>query len=71
MGIEYLPSVANFLCFTVPGDAADVYGALLREGIIVRPLANYGLHRSLRVTVGLEDENTRFLDALKKVTSKP
>ena len=71
MGIEYLPSVANFLCFAVPGDAADVYAALLREGIIVRPLANYGLHRSLRVTVGLEDENTRFLDALGKVTSKP
>ena len=71
MGIEYLPSVANFLCFAVPGDAADVYAALLREGIIVRPLANYGLHRSLRVTVGLEDENTRFLDALDKVTSKP
>jgi histidinol-phosphate aminotransferase len=69
MGIEYIPSVANFLCFEVPGEAADVYAALLHEGIIVRPLANYGLHRSLRVTVGLEDENRHFLDALKKVTS--
>jgi len=39
--------------------------------IIVRPLANYGLPRSLRVTVGLEDENTRFLGALKKVISTP
>ena len=66
MGIEYIPSVANFLCFAVPGDAGDVYTALLHEGIIVRPVASYGLPRHLRVTVGLEDENTRFLEALKK-----
>ena len=71
MGIDYIPSVANFLCFNLPGEAADVYTGLLHEGIIVRPLANYGLPRSLRVTVGLEDENTRFLGALKKVTSTP
>jgi histidinol-phosphate aminotransferase len=71
MGIEYIPSVANFLCFTAPADAADLYAALLREGVIVRPLANYGLRRSLRVTVGLEDENRRFLDALKRIISKP
>lgn len=67
MGIEYMPSVANFLCFEVPGDAGDVYTALLHEGIIVRPVASYGLPRHLRVTVGLEDENTRFLEALKKI----
>jgi histidinol-phosphate aminotransferase len=67
LGIEYMPSVANFLCFAVPGDAGDVYTALLHEGIIVRPVASYGLPRHLRVTVGLEDENTRFLDALKKI----
>ena len=67
MGIEYVPSVANFLCFAVPGDAGDVYTALLHEGIIVRPVASYGLPRHLRVTVGLEDENTRFLEALKKI----
>lgn len=67
MGIEYIPSVANFLCFAVPGDAGDVYTALLHEGIIVRPVASYGLPRHLRVTVGLEDENTRFLEALKKI----
>lgn len=71
MAIEYIPSVGNFLCFAVPGDAADVYSALLQEGIIVRPVANYGLPRHLRVTVGLEDENARFLDALKKVLARP
>ncbi len=67
MGIATIPSVANFLCFAVPGNAADVYTALLHEGIIVRPVASYGLPRHLRVTVGLEDENARFLEALKKV----
>lgn len=69
MGVEYIPSVANFLCFQVPGNAADVYTALLQEGIIVRPLANYGLPGHLRVTVGLEDENTRFLHALRTIVA--
>jgi histidinol-phosphate aminotransferase len=71
MGIEYIPSVANFVCFAPPGDAAGIYTALLHEGIIVRPLAGYGMHRHLRVTIGLEDENSRFLDALKKVVARP
>jgi histidinol-phosphate aminotransferase len=71
MGVEYIPSVANFLCFALPGDAADVYTALLHEGIIVRALANYGLPGHLRVTVGLEGENARFLDVLNKIISTP
>jgi histidinol-phosphate aminotransferase len=70
-GIEYIPSVANFLCFAVPGDAAHVYNGLLREGVIVRPLGVYGLPGHLRVTVGLEDENARFLHALDKVIDRP
>ncbi len=69
MGIEYIPSVANFLSFAVPGDASGVFAALLLEGVIVRPLANYGLGQHLRVTAGLEDENVHFLDALKRVIS--
>ncbi len=72
MGIEVIPSVANFLSFAVPGGAAsEVYSRLLHEGIIVRPVANYGLPGHLRVTVGLEDENARFLEALAKVVSQP
>ena len=46
------------------GDATKVYGALLRQGVIVRPVANYGLPEWLRITVGLADENARFLEAL-------
>ncbi len=69
--IEYIPSVANFLCFATPGDSAGVYAGLLREGVIVRPLGVYGLPGHLRVTVGLEDENARFLHALDKVNGRP
>jgi histidinol-phosphate aminotransferase len=71
MGIETIPSVANFVCFAVPGGAAaDVYSRLLHEGIIVRPVASYGMPGHLRVTVGLEDENARFLEALAKVLAQ-
>ena len=44
-----------------------VYNSLLREGVIVRPVGGYGLKSHLRVSVGLEEENERFILALKKV----
>lgn len=66
LGLDYIPSVGNFVCVKV-GDAAGVYEALLRAGIIVRPVANYGLPDYLRITIGRADENARFLDALKKI----
>jgi len=68
LGLRYIPSAANFISVEV-GDAARIYDALLRKGVIVRPIANYGLPRHLRVTVGLEAENARFLDALESVIS--
>ncbi len=72
MGLDFIPSVGNFICIDV-GDsslgrtAASVYDALLHKGVIVRPVANYGMPRHLRVTLGLPEENQRFLMALKKV----
>ncbi len=62
-GLDYIPSAGNFISVEV-GEAARVYEALLRAGIIVRPIAGYGLPRHLRVTVGLQAENDRFLAAL-------
>ena len=61
--VTALPSHGNFVLVKV-GDATKVYGALLRQGVIVRPVANYGLPEWLRITVGLPDENARFLAAL-------
>jgi histidinol-phosphate aminotransferase len=64
LGIGYVPSHGNFLLVRV-GEAGRIYDALLRKGVIVRPVTNYGLPQHLRVTVGLEDENRRFLSALR------
>jgi len=63
LGVRSLPSHGNFVLVRV-GDAARVYDALLRQGVIVRPVANYGLPEWLRVTVGTAAENARFLAAL-------
>ena len=65
LGIEYIPSYGNFVTFEA-GDAGRVYRGLLERGVIVRPLGGYGMPRHLRVTVGLESENVRFLAALEQ-----
>lgn len=64
--LEYVPSFGNFVLVRV-GDAAAVNLALLERGIIVRPVANYGLPEWLRVTVGLPEENAAFLQALEAI----
>ena len=64
MGLAHVPSKGNFLLVKA-GDAACVNAALLQRGVIVRPVANYGLPEFLRVSVGLAVQNTRFLEALK------
>ncbi len=64
LGLSYIPSFGNFLSVKV-GDAAKVFQQLLRRGVIVRPVAGYGMPGYLRVSTGLESENQRFLDALK------
>jgi len=63
LGLEYVPSVGNFVLVRV-GPAARVYQELLKRGVIVRPVANYGLPEWLRVTIGLPEENATFLRAL-------
>lgn len=63
-GLEYIPSVGNFLTIAV-GDAAAVNEALLRRGVIVRPMGAYGMPHHLRISVGLPDENDRLMETLK------
>jgi histidinol-phosphate aminotransferase len=65
LGVEYIPSLGNFITIRV-GDAARVYAKLLADGVIVRPIAGYGMPEHLRVTVGLPEHNERFLAALKR-----
>jgi len=63
LGIDCLPSLANFLLADIPL-ADECYEFLLRQGIIVRPVANYGLPGYLRITLGTRSENDRLLAAL-------
>lgn len=65
----FIDSVANFVCVHV-GDAAEVYQKLLQKGVITRPVAGYGMPEHLRVTIGLQAENQRFLDALEAVLNE-
>ena len=65
--LNYIPSVGNFICVRVGNNAMEVYEGLLRAGVIVRPVESYGMPGFLRVTVGQEAENQRFLDALAAV----
>jgi histidinol-phosphate aminotransferase len=69
LGLTWIPSRANFIAVDLGQDAGPVYDALLREGVIVRPIGGYGMPTFLRVSVGLPHENARFLTALAKVLS--
>ncbi len=66
LGLEQVPSQANFILLRV-GSGNGVYQQLLAQGIIVRPMAAYGLPEYVRVTVGTMEENQKFIDGLKKV----
>jgi histidinol-phosphate aminotransferase len=65
LGLEYIPSFGNFVSFAVP-DAPRVFERLLRRGVIVRPVAGYGMPRHLRVSIGLPEENALFLESLEQ-----
>ena len=67
--LEWIPSAGNFLTVDMKQDAAEYYQALLHQGVIVRPVANYGMPNHLRISIGLPEENQRCLDALAKVLS--
>ena len=67
LGYPPLPSAGNFLCVDMKRDAKPVFEALLRSGIIVRTIREYGLPNHIRVSVGLPEENRRFLDALGRL----
>ncbi|HJV75593.1 MAG TPA: histidinol-phosphate transaminase [Noviherbaspirillum sp.] len=72
LGLEYVPSYGNFVLVRVGNDdgaGARINLALLKQGVIVRPVGNYGLPQWLRISIGLPEENAVFLEVLKKVMS--
>ena len=66
LGVQHHPACANFVCASV-GDGRAVADALLREGVVVRPLDQFGDSESIRVTVGTPEENDVFDAALEHV----
>lgn len=67
MGIEFFPSQANFFLVNVRQHADTVFEAMLKQGVIIRSMTEYGFPEFIRVNVGLPAENDRFLKALAKV----
>ena len=65
LGLQHIPSFGNFVSFNVK-DAERIFRRLLELGVIVRPIANYAMPEYLRVSIGLESENEKFLSALQQ-----
>jgi histidinol-phosphate aminotransferase len=62
--VDWIPSAGSFVSFRID-NAAAVNASLLRAGVIVRPIAGYGMPDWLRVSIGLPEENMRFIEALR------
>jgi histidinol-phosphate aminotransferase len=62
-----VPTEANFILFDSGRPATEVFDAMLRKGVLLRPCGSFGLPTSLRVTIGTAEENRRFAEALEQV----
>jgi len=70
IGLQYVPSRANFILVDVGRNAADIYQKLLHQGVIVRPMTPFGLETALRSNVGTPEENRTLVKALRVVLGK-
>lgn len=70
MGIPFIPSEGNFILFETPVLARIIFSEMLKLGVILRPVDNYGLPYHLRMSVGLESENRKAIQCLQKVFKK-
>jgi len=69
LGVKYFPTQTNFFLIDVEKDADEVFESMLRHGVIVRSMKSYGYPRYIRINVGLQQENRRFIEVLEKVLS--
>lgn len=70
MGLFYVPSQANFILIDFGRDSEEVFQALLKEGVIIRPGKVWGYPTMGRVTIGEMEHNRRFINALRKIVKK-
>ena len=68
-GLDYVPSHTNFILVNV-GNGVEVFRQALAQGVIMRPMAAYGLHEYIRITIGNEAENARCIEVLRKILQK-
>jgi len=66
LNLKYLPTMGNFISVNVAQDGMVLYEKLLQQGVIVRPVANYAMPEYLRITIGTQQQNERFIETLKK-----
>lgn len=69
MGLNYLPTMGNFISLNVKQDGLALYNKMLHLGVIVRPVANYAMPEYLRITIGTQQQNERFIKTLKQSIS--
>ena len=65
MALNYLPTMGNFISVNVKQDGSALYEKLLQQGVIVRPVANYAMPEYLRITIGTQSQNERFVETLQ------
>jgi histidinol-phosphate aminotransferase len=70
IGIPPIPTHANFFLVELPMNGRELFNRMLQLGVIVRPLTGYGLNNHIRVTVGLPEENRKFLSAIQQTLSE-
>ena len=68
--LKYLKTEANFIFIDAGRNTDKVFMELMKQGVIIRPLSSFGFGEAIRVTIGTEEQNKRFIEALKKVFQK-
>ena len=66
MGLRYLPTMGNFISVNVEQDGMALYQRLLQQGVIVRPVTNYAMPDYLRITIGTQQQNERFIETFRQ-----
>jgi histidinol-phosphate aminotransferase len=69
MNLDYVPTETNFISVNLKRDAKEVFGSLLRSGVIIRPGHLWNLPSFARVTIGTMDENRQLIRALRSALS--
>ncbi|WP_027340525.1 histidinol-phosphate transaminase [Halonatronum saccharophilum] len=70
LGLDYVPTETNFILVDLPKSNDQVFKELLKQGIIIRSLSSYGYKTKIRVTIGLPEDNKKFIKALKSLLNK-